>query len=104
MDPERIWKSIREVIRESAAKAAHDKVQALCASILGVAVTPLDRSGRPLYNSLTAVDGRSLKQATWLEQRLGREKIFQATGVVRLARLVDQQDPLDQRERARGVS
>ncbi len=80
MDPERIWKAIKEVIRESAAKVGRDKVQALCLSILGVAVTPLDRSGKPLYNSLTAVDGRCVKQAGQLEERLGKEKIFQATG------------------------
>ncbi len=80
MDPERIWTAIKEVIRESASKAGKDKVQALCLSILGVAVTPLDKSGQPLYNSLTAVDGRCVKQAAQLEERLGKEKIFQATG------------------------
>ncbi len=80
MDPERIWKAVKEVVRESASKAGNDKVKALCLSVLGVAVTPLGRNGKPLYNSLTAVDGRCVKQAGQLEERLGKEKIFQATG------------------------
>jgi xylulokinase len=80
MDPERIWSAIKEVIRESASRVPGDKVKALCASILGVAVTPLAKDGTPLYNSLTAVDGRCVKQAAELEEKLGKEGIFQATG------------------------
>jgi xylulokinase len=80
MDPVRIWAAVREIIRESAAKAARDPVKALCASILGVAVTPLAKDGTPLYNSLTAVDGRCVKQAQELEGKLGKEGVFQATG------------------------
>ncbi len=80
MDPERIWEAVKEVIRESAAQVPRDKVRALCLSILGVAVTPLAKDGTPLYNSLTAVDGRCVKQAAALEERLGKEGIFQATG------------------------
>lgn len=80
MNPERIWSAIKEVIRESASKVSGDKVKALCFSILGVAVTPLAKDGTPLYNSLTAVDGRCVKQAAVLEERLGKEGIFQATG------------------------
>jgi xylulokinase len=80
MDPARIWSAIKEVIRESAAKVTQDKVKALCCSILGVAVTPIAKDGTPLYNSLTAVDGRCVKQAAALEQRLGKEGIFRATG------------------------
>ncbi len=80
MDPGRIWGAIKEVIRESASKVGRDPVKALCFSILGVAVTPLAKDGTPLYNSLTAVDGRCLKQANQLEAKLGKEGIFQATG------------------------
>ena len=81
MNPERIWSAIKEVIAGSVSRVPHDKVKALSLSILGVAVTPLDKNGTPLYNSLTAVDGRCVKQAEWLEEKLGKEQIFKATGV-----------------------
>ena len=80
MNPERVWGAVKEVIRETTSRAGRDKVKALCASILGVAVTPLAKDGTPLYNSLTAVDGRSIAQAAALEEKLGKERIFQATG------------------------
>ncbi len=82
MDPEQIWNAIKEVIKKSVAESSGDRVKALCASVLGAAVTPIDKRGNPLYNSLTAVDGRCTKQAQMLEEKLGREKVFTETGSV----------------------
>lgn len=81
MNPEQIWNAIKEVIQKSVAKVPKDKVRALCFSVLGVAVTPIDKQGKPLYNSLPAVDGRTSKQVEWLEKNIGREKIFKSTGI-----------------------
>ncbi|MBM3705033.1 MAG: hypothetical protein FJW66_00765 [Actinobacteria bacterium] len=82
MDPERIWNAIKEVITKSVSQVQKDKVRAICASVLGVAVTPIDRNGNALYNSLTAVDGRCLKQTGEIEEKLGRERVFNETGSV----------------------
>lgn len=82
MDPQKIWQAIKEVIGRSASQAKNDKIKAICASVLGVAVTPIDKKGNPLYNSLTAVDGRTLAQADELEEKLGKENIFYETGSV----------------------
>jgi xylulokinase len=82
MDPRVIWDALKMVIKKSVADNHGDKVEALCASVLGVAVTPLDKNGEPLYNSLTAVDGRSTKQCEELEEKLGREAIYRETGSV----------------------
>ncbi|MCL4415526.1 MAG: FGGY family carbohydrate kinase [Actinobacteria bacterium] len=82
MNPDQIWKSIKEVISKSAVQVPNDKVKALCPSVLGVAVTPIDKKGNPLYNSLTAVDGRCAKQAQFLEEKLGKEQVFKETGSV----------------------
>src|SRR5665647_1821454 len=82
MDPNQIWLAVKEVIKKSTLMVPKDKVKAICASVLGVAVTPIDRNGNPLYNSLTAVDGRCTKQAQQLEEKLGKEKVFIETGSV----------------------
>lgn len=82
MDPNQIWLAIKEVIKKSVKMVAGDKVKAICASVLGVAVTPIARKGNPLYNSLTAVDGRCTKQAHFLEDNLGKEAVFKETGSV----------------------
>jgi xylulokinase len=82
MDPNRIWQSIKAVIKKSTVMVPKDKVKAICASVIGVAVTPIDRNGNPLYNSLTAVDGRCTKQAQFLEEKLGKEAVFNETGSV----------------------
>lgn len=84
MDPNIIWDAIKYVIKKSVADNSQckDEVEALCASVLGVAVTPLNKKGEPLYNSLTAVDGRSSKQSEVLEEKLGKELIYEKTGEV----------------------
>ena len=51
MNPEQIWNAIKEVIKKSVAKVPQDKVKALCFSVLGVAITPIDKQGKPLYVS-----------------------------------------------------
>ena len=82
MNPVQIWEAIKEVIAKSVSEVKNDKVKALSSSILGVAVTPLDKKGNPLYNSLTAVDGRCIRQANYIEEKLGRERVFAETGSV----------------------
>jgi xylulokinase len=81
MDPEQIWTAIKEVIKKSVAKVPQDKVQAMCFSVLGVAITPIDKQGKPLYNSLPAVDGRTWKQVEWLKENIGNEEVYRATGI-----------------------
>jgi len=66
MNPDEIWRCTREVIREVALKTKKDPVQALGLSVLGEAATPLGKDGKPLYNSITAVDKRSIEETRWL--------------------------------------
>ncbi len=80
MNPLQIWSAIKEVIAISVSQVHDDKVKALSFSILGMAVTPIDKKGIPLHNSLTAVDGRNVKQTRWLEEKLGKDQIFKETG------------------------
>ena len=81
MNPNEIWRSTTEVIREVALKTRKDPIKALSLSVLGEAVTPLGKDGKALYNSITSVDKRSIEEARWLEETLGRKYLFQRTGM-----------------------
>jgi len=82
LDPETVWKAVLGVIK----KVAHDvrvsdPVSAIGFSTLGDSVSPLDRNGKPLYNTVVgAADRRAVKQADWIEKRVSREEIFSLTG------------------------
>ena len=81
MNPNEIWRFTREAIREIALKTKKDPIKALSFSVLGEAVTPLGKEGKPLYNSITSIDKRSTEEARWLEETLGKEYLFQRTGM-----------------------
>ncbi len=81
MNPNEIWKCSTEVIREVALKTKKDPIKALSLSVLGEAVTPLGKDGKPLCNSITSVDKRSIEEARWLKETLGKEYLFQRTGM-----------------------
>jgi xylulokinase len=69
-----------DVIRQTSAGVATDPVQALGCSVLGEAVTPIDRNLRPLYNTLPSVDARCKAQVAWWEGALGSDEIYAITG------------------------
>jgi xylulokinase len=80
MDPDRMWKAVCDVIRQAAAEVAADPVKAIGCSVLGEAVTPVDKSHRPLYNTLPSVDARCKAQVEGWEKSLGAEAIYAITG------------------------
>jgi xylulokinase len=80
MDPNQMWKAVCDVIRQTSAEVATDPVKAIGCSVLGEAVTPVDKSHRPLYNTLPSVDARCKPQVEWWERTLGAEAIYAITG------------------------
>lgn len=81
MDPHRIWDAVMDAVKEVATKTRLDPVKAIGLSVLGEAVTPIDKAGEALYNSITSVDNRCIPQVEWWEEEVGREKIFKITGM-----------------------
>jgi xylulokinase len=79
--PEEMWEAILTVLQEVAAQVRHDPPQALSISALGEAFTPLDRHGRPLYNTIVSPDTRAWRQAESWHERLGAWRVFQITGM-----------------------
>lgn len=81
MNPLQIWKYTKQVIQEATFKAKRDPPQAFSLCVLGEAVTPVDKKGNPLCNSITAVDRRSFQETEWLQESLGKKYLFQITGM-----------------------
>ena len=81
LDPAEVWQALCEVIGRVVAAAAHDPVAALSVATHGESVLPLDAAGQPLGRFITALDTRAEEQARWWEKQLGRERLFQITGL-----------------------
>jgi xylulokinase len=80
MDPNQIWKAVCDVIRQASVEVKTDPVKAIGCSVLGEAVTPIDASYRPLYNTLPSVDARCKAQVDWWDKTIGADEIYAITG------------------------
>ncbi len=81
MDPETFWNALCSSCCAVAEERA-DRVQALCLSSHGESFVPVDAAGRPLAHAILNQDSRALEESRWCEATLGRERLFQITGLV----------------------
>jgi len=81
LDPIEVWEAVRDVIRRVTEAIPDDPVQAVSVSTHGESVVPLDTQGRPLCRFITALDTRAGEQTEWWGQQLGKERLFQITGM-----------------------
>jgi xylulokinase len=56
-------------------------VAALSVATHGESVLPVDAAGQPLGRFITALDTRAAEQTRWWQEHVGRERIFQITGL-----------------------
>ncbi len=81
MDPDTLWQAVASAIR-SAAAASEEPVAAVGLSSHGESFVPVDEGGHPLAPAIMNADNRAADEAHWWEQQLGRERIFQTTGMI----------------------
>ncbi|HUW14213.1 MAG TPA: FGGY-family carbohydrate kinase [Anaerolineae bacterium] len=81
LDPAEVWSAVGEVIGRAASAVTGDPVRAVSVSTHGESVVPVDAQGLPIYRFITAIDTRASEQARWWGEQLGRERIFQITGM-----------------------
>jgi xylulokinase len=81
MDPDALWQAVAAAI-ESAAAASAEPVEAVGLSSHGESFVPVDGSGAALSPAIMNADNRAAEEARWWEQQLGRERIFQSTGMI----------------------
>ena len=80
LDPNLMLEAIQHVIRDIAKKALCDPIKTIAFSVLGEAVTPVDKKFNFLSNSVTALDRRSLNICHRLNSTFGKEYFYKITG------------------------
>lgn len=80
-DPERVWSLTKQVIRQAVLESGVKDIRALSLSVQGDAVIPVDRSIKPLHNTLLGMDYRTVKQGEFCSKLLGDRKLFETTGM-----------------------
>tara|TARA_B110000438_G_scaffold303185_1_gene363602 strand:- start:798 stop:2300 length:1503 start_codon:yes stop_codon:yes gene_type:complete len=62
-------------------KCSPQQIKSVCASTIGACMLPVDRNGEPLMNAvLYGVDTRAHKEIEYLNQKIGKDNIFEFNG------------------------
>jgi xylulokinase len=80
MHPDKFWSAVCACCR-NACENLSDPVQAMCLSSHGETFVPVDSHGTPLMNAILNQDSRAVRESAWCEEILGRERLFQITGL-----------------------
>lgn len=80
LNPDKVWQSVKEVIKESVSGYRGTEIKAISVSSFGEAAVPVDRKGNILHNSIMYVDKRGEEEVGYLREKLGEEKVLQITG------------------------
>lgn len=77
-----IWSAVQEVLACVAQTiGTSDPPHALSVSCQGEAVAPIAQDGQALYNFSVSFDDRTIPQYHWWLEQVGKEQIFQITGM-----------------------
>ena len=77
LDPNLIWRNIKNLIKIANQKIKKDKVKALSISCQGETFTPIDKNNNNLCNSIVSLDNRAKDYCKFWENNLGKKKLFQ---------------------------
>lgn len=80
-DAELVWTLTQDVLREAAARAGVQDLQALSVSVQGDAIIPVDREFHALHPAILGMDYRSATHARRCAKRFGAFELFQRTGM-----------------------
>lgn len=81
IDPELVWKSVKKVIINSVLQYQCNDILAISVSSFGEAAVPVNHNGEILHNSIMYIDTRGQKEADYIREKLGYEKVLAITGV-----------------------
>jgi len=76
-DAEKVWESAKTVITE----VNTGDIEAICVSVQGDAVIPVDKSFKPLHNALLGMDYRTIVQTKKCSDTFGDRALFERTGM-----------------------
>ncbi len=81
-DAEEIWQTVVRLIRAVVAQLERpNRIASVAVASFGESGVPLDARGEPTHAAIAWFDDRTVAQAEWLQATLGRDALFQVTGV-----------------------
>jgi xylulokinase len=81
ISPETFWAALVAVTQATAADVNQDPVEVLAISSHGETFVPVDSRQRIVRPAILNVDTRAVSEASWLASQIGRERIFEITGL-----------------------
>ncbi|MBY8983316.1 MAG: hypothetical protein KGD57_10225 [Candidatus Lokiarchaeota archaeon] len=77
------WNSIKISIDSTIKKSGIDKTEIVSISISNQreTIVPVDKEGDPLYNAILSEDMRATKEADFIKDKIGLDKIYNTTGL-----------------------
>jgi xylulokinase len=78
-----LWQTTVKVLRQvtGALLADAGAIAGVAVASMAEAAVPLDAAGRPTYDVIAWFDRRTQPQVDWLEQTIGRDRLFAVTGL-----------------------
>jgi xylulokinase len=80
MYPDKFWNAVCSCCR-NACEHLTDPVQALCLSSHAETFVAVDSAGRSVTRAILNQDSRAISESAWCEETIGRERLFQITGL-----------------------
>lgn len=80
-DAEIVWKLAMEALNNTLSLSKNSPPVAMALSVQGEAIIPVDKSFNPMAPAILGMDTRTTKQNQWLEKNIGKEKLFELTGM-----------------------
>ena len=81
-EAEDLWGSCLKAIKMATAMVDKpNRIRSIAVASVGEAAVPLDKKGNPLYPIIAWYDSRTGPQANWLEKNIGKERLFEITGL-----------------------
>lgn len=81
INAEVFWEAVVNISRQITEKIPDNPVEALAVSSHGETVIPVDGDGNPVGPGIMNSDNRALEQSRWWENTLGKEAVYEITGV-----------------------
>lgn len=81
LEPEHVWRCVREVLGEVAQKTKHDPIRAMAMSAQGEAVHAVAKDGSCLTNSPVTFDARTAALPAWWLERKSRLELARISGM-----------------------
>lgn len=80
--PEELWQSTVGALRQVTARLEDPgRIASIAITSMGEAAVPLDSQGQALYDAIAWFDRRTLPQVAWLDRTIGRDRLFNITGL-----------------------